>query len=81
MVDVLADDFAARSRASSANNNSRCIHANTVVSAKGYIPVITHLFDSESPYLKNDVVFGVRESLIADMKNGKCHYDFVLDPL
>ena len=59
----------------------RPAHVHTVVSAKGYIPVITHLFDSESPYLKNDVVFGVRESLIADMKNGKCHYDFVLDPL
>jgi len=59
----------------------RPAHVHTVVSAKGYIPVITHLFDSESPYLKNDVVFGVRESLIADMKNGKCHYDFVLDPM
>jgi hypothetical protein len=58
----------------------RPAHVHAVVSAKGFVPVITHLFDSESPYLKNDVVFGVRESLIVDMKNGKCNYDFVLDP-
>ena len=54
------------------------VHAN--VFAEGYIPVTTHLFDGVSPYLGNDAVFGVRESLIVDMKNGKCKFDFVLDP-
>ncbi|MDA2954595.1 MAG: dioxygenase [Actinomycetota bacterium] len=57
----------------------RPAHIHTLVSANGYIPVVTHLFDSASSYLKNDVVFGVRESLIADMTNGRCTYDFVLD--
>lgn len=57
----------------------RPAHIHTVVSAMGFIPVVTHLFDSASPYLKNDVVFGVRDSLVVDMHDGKCHYDFVLD--
>ncbi len=59
----------------------RPAHVHTVVSAEGYVPVITHLFDSESPYLQNDVVFGVRESLITDMKDGRCNFDFVLEAL
>jgi len=57
----------------------RPAHVHTVVAANGYVPVTTHLFDAKSPYLKNDVVFGVRESLIVNMDNGKCRYDFVLD--
>ena len=50
-----------------------------VVAADGFIPVTTHLFDQASKYLKSDAVFGVRDSLIVDMSNGHCKYDFVLD--
>ena len=30
----------------------------------GYVPVTTHVFDSESRYLESDVVFGVKQSLV-----------------
>ena len=57
----------------------RPAHIHMVVSADGFIPVITHLFDQASKYLDSDAVFGVRDSLIVDMSNGFCNYDFVLD--
>lgn len=61
-------------------HNWRPAHMHFVVSAPGYKTVITHLFDDESNYLDSDAVFGVRESLIADMKDDVCEYDFVLGP-
>lgn len=39
-----------------------------IVSAKGYKPVTTHIFTPDCPWLKDDAVFGVKESLIADFK-------------
>jgi protocatechuate 3,4-dioxygenase beta subunit len=42
----------------------RAAHVHLMVSAPGYEPVITHLFDAESRYLDSDAVFGVRPSLI-----------------
>jgi catechol 1,2-dioxygenase len=45
---------------------NRPAHVHFVVSAEGYEPVTTHLFDSIDPYLKSDAVFGVKESLIVD---------------
>ncbi len=30
----------------------------------GYVPLTTHLFAADSPYLDSDAVFGVRDSLI-----------------
>lgn len=39
-------------------------HIHAMVYADGYVPVTTHLFPSDSPYLDSDVVFGVRNSLI-----------------
>jgi hydroxyquinol 1,2-dioxygenase len=59
-------------------HNWRPAHMHFVVSAEGQKTVITHLFDSESDYLDSDAVFGVRDSLIADMTGGSCEYDFVL---
>jgi hypothetical protein len=44
-----------------------------------YQRVITHLFDSASPYLGIDAVFGVRPSLIVDMSDGVFEYDFVIE--
>jgi catechol 1,2-dioxygenase len=42
----------------------RPAHVHFVVSADGYEPVTTHIFDSIDPYLAGDAVFGVKDSLI-----------------
>jgi hydroxyquinol 1,2-dioxygenase len=39
-------------------------HIHMMVYRDGYVPVTTHLFPSDSPYLDSDAVFGVRDSLI-----------------
>jgi len=51
-----------------ASNRSpwRPAHVHFVVSAEGYHPVTTHIFDSASAYLDDDAVFGVKNSLIVD---------------
>lgn len=41
-------------------------HIHMKVSASGYLPVTTHLFVKDSPYLDSDAVFGVRDSLVVD---------------
>ncbi|HLF77399.1 MAG TPA: dioxygenase [Dehalococcoidia bacterium] len=43
---------------------NRAAHTHLIISAPGYYSVTTHIFDSESPYLDSDAVFGVRDSLI-----------------
>jgi catechol 1,2-dioxygenase len=58
----------------------RPAHTHVMLSADGYKRVITHLFDAASDYLDSDIVFGVRESLIADMSGDTLSYDFVLEP-
>ena len=42
----------------------RPAHIHFIVTACGYAPVTTHLFDSGSPYLDSDAVFGVKDSLV-----------------
>ncbi|WP_207100258.1 dioxygenase [Paracoccus shandongensis] len=42
----------------------RPAHIHAVITAKGYNSLTTHLFDAEDEYLKEDVVFAVKESLI-----------------
>lgn len=42
----------------------RAAHVHLMVTADGYRPVTTHLFDDESQYLDSDAVFGVKASLI-----------------
>ena len=42
----------------------RPAHIHIAVSAQGYEPLATHLFDAESPYLDSDAVFAVKPSLI-----------------
>lgn len=42
----------------------RPAHIHFIVSADGYVPVTTHVFDSESAYLDSDAVFGVKQSLV-----------------
>jgi len=42
----------------------RPAHVHAIVSAEGYKPLTTHLFDAEDTYLDKDVVFAVKPSLI-----------------
>ena len=49
----------------------RPAHVHFVVSAPGYSPVTTHVFDSVDKYLDEDAVFGVKNSLIAEFKEHK----------
>lgn len=46
----------------------RPAHIHFVVSAAGYEPLTTHLFDSIDEYLASDVVFAVKESLICQFE-------------
>jgi protocatechuate 3,4-dioxygenase beta subunit len=46
----------------------RPAHVHFAVSAEGFEPVTTHVFDSIDPYLKSDAVFGVKDSLIVDFQ-------------
>lgn len=63
----------------------RPAHVHFRITAPGFQPVTTHLFDRIDPYLDSDAVLGVKESLIVDFKDdGKggvtAEYDFVLAP-
>jgi hydroxyquinol 1,2-dioxygenase len=42
----------------------RPAHIHIAVSADGYEPLATHIFDAASPYLDSDAVFAVKDSLI-----------------
>ncbi len=42
----------------------RAAHIHVIVSSPGFVPVTTHIFDADNPYLGSDAVFGVRESLV-----------------
>jgi catechol 1,2-dioxygenase len=61
----------------------RAAHVHLIVSADGFEPVVTHLFDHESDYLDSDTVFGVKDSLVRDFVPGDdgvlvCEHDVVL---
>jgi hydroxyquinol 1,2-dioxygenase len=60
-------------------------HLHFWITAKGYKPLITHLFVKGGKYLDSDAVFGVKPELIVDFRKGKdgvasARYDFVLMP-
>jgi len=60
-------------------------HLHFWITAKGYKPLITHLFVKGGRYLDSDAVFGVKPELVVDFKKGKggvatVNYDFVLMP-
>ena len=46
----------------------RPAHIHFVVSADGFEPVTTHIFDSVDKYLDSDTVFAVKDSLICEFK-------------
>lgn len=47
---------------------NRAAHIHAILTAEGYDPVITHIFEPNCPYLREDPVFGVKESLIGDFR-------------
>lgn len=65
---------------------NRAAHIHFIVTAPGYDPLVTHIFDPDCRYLKEDAVFGVKPSLVAtvsatgkDDPRWQSHWDFVLD--
>lgn len=48
---------------------NRAAHLHFIVSAPGHETVTTHIFTPDCPYLPEDAVFGVKQSLIADFKH------------
>ena len=61
----------------------RAAHIHARLSAAGFEPLTTHLFDRDSDYRDSDAVFGVKDSLIRDFILGgddvvRCESDFVL---
>lgn len=74
----------------------RPAHVHFLVNAKGYEPLITHVFMDGDKYLDTDVVFGVKDDLVAKVEprndlempdgtkaNGRWHlmsYEFHLKP-
>lgn len=46
----------------------RPAHIHFIAGARGYTPVTTHLFIEGSPYLDDDTVFGVKESLVRPVR-------------
>jgi hydroxyquinol 1,2-dioxygenase len=46
----------------------RPAHVHFLVSAPGYEPLITHVFVGGDKYLESDVVFGVKDELVADVE-------------
>jgi hydroxyquinol 1,2-dioxygenase len=71
-------------------------HIHMMVACEGHVPVTTHLFPADGPYLDSDAVFGVRDSLIVpferhpagrapdgrtlDTSFHSANFDFVLAP-
>ena len=67
-------------------DSMRAAHTHFIVTAPGHYPVTTHFFDSESPYLQSDAVFGVRDSLVLkferiDENNLEAAFDITLTPI
>jgi protocatechuate 3,4-dioxygenase beta subunit len=46
----------------------RPAHIHFIVDAPGHVPLTTHVFVAESPYLDQDAVFAVKQSLIRDFE-------------
>ncbi len=57
----------------------RPAHIHLKVAAPGFKTLVTHVFDETSPWLGQDAVFGVRQSIVASMRDGDCKFDLVLE--
>jgi hydroxyquinol 1,2-dioxygenase len=74
----------------------RPAHVHFLVKAEGFEPLITHLFEQDTPYLDTDVVFGTKSELVVRFERHEggvtpdgvetdgswleAAYDFVLQP-
>jgi hydroxyquinol 1,2-dioxygenase len=64
----------------------RPAHIHFLVTADGYAPLATHVFDADSAYLDSDAVFGVEESLVMKFDRSETSetysaaFDIVLSP-
>jgi hydroxyquinol 1,2-dioxygenase len=82
---IPSDGPVGRMLAATQNHPWRPAHLHFMVDAPGYERLITHVFRDHDQYLDSDVVFGVRQSLVADWKqladgSYSLYYDFVLNP-
>jgi protocatechuate 3,4-dioxygenase beta subunit len=50
---------------------NRPAHLHFILKAEGRQPLITHIFDPGDPYINSDAVFGVKKSLLADLRRVK----------
>ena len=44
------------------------MHSRKQITAPGYKPIVTQIFDRNSKYIEDDAVFAVKDSLIVDFK-------------
>ncbi len=44
----------------------RPAHLHYIITAEGFEPLTTHIFDPDDPYINSDAVFGVKKSLLAE---------------
>lgn len=68
-----------------ARHPMRAAHIHVILTADGFRPLTTHVFDASSDYLDSDAVFGVKEALVRDFvidEDGVavCEHDFILVP-
>lgn len=61
----------------------RPAHFHVIVPAPGYQTIVTEIFGYDDPYLATDVVFGVREGILAryestDEETPRMRFDFEL---
>ncbi len=64
----------------------RPAHIHFILSAEGYKPLVTQIFDRRDEYIDNDSVFAVKDSLVVDFKprqgdekaQSELEYDFKL---
>jgi hydroxyquinol 1,2-dioxygenase len=68
-----------RMLAATARHPWRPAHIHFIVTAAGYRPLTTHVFDAASEYLDSDAVFGERDSLVTSFEGGRASFDFVLE--
>lgn len=50
--------------AATGRHPNRPAHLHVIAAVPGHLPVTTHVFVADSPYLDSDAVFGVKESLV-----------------
>lgn len=61
---IPTDGPVGRMLAATERDSWRPAHIHMIVSKPGYARLVTHIFDSETPYLDSDPVFGVKPSLV-----------------